>query len=195
MSDSTRRGLMISQGVAMVVVGLVVLFLRATMTIGLFTLLGTVLSLLLIAASLLFIAITDVLSSIGLDARQIPHLRHLLIATAFAAAAGVFVILLGPMTIRSACCLLAVYSLILSIGKAHLARHWAGTRQAQAVLFLLAGVALLFSGLLATVAMLAKDERVAFVLIAAYAIYMGLQMLLTMYYVHGRAAVALRRAV
>lgn len=184
MRDSTRRGLMVAQGMAMLAVGIVLLFLRATMTIGLFTLLGSILSLLLIAASLLFVAITDVLSGIGLDSRHVPHLRRILIATAIAAAAGVFVILFGPMTIRSACYLLAVYSLLLSIGKAHLAKHWAGTRQVQAVIALLAAIALLFSGLLVTVATLAENERNALVVIAGYSIFVGLQMLLTMYYVH-----------
>lgn len=184
MKDSTRKGLMIVQGVGMLVVGVVLLFLRATMTIGLFTVLGSVLSLLLIAGSLLFVAVTDLLSSIGLDARHVPHLRHLLIATAFAAAAGVLIILFGPMTVRPACYLLSAYALILSIGKAHLAKHWSGTRQAQFVIALLAAVALLFSGLLSAVAFLAQDERDVLVTIAAYSLFMGLQMLVTMVYVH-----------
>jgi hypothetical protein len=189
MSDSTRKGLMVVQAIAILVVGLVLLFLRATMTIGLFTVLGSILSLLLIAASLLFIAITDVLSSIGLDSGHVPHLKRILLATAVAAVAGVFVILFGPMSIRWACYLFAGYSLMLGVGKAHLARHWAGTRQVQVVIALLAAIALFFSGLLATVAFLAEDERNALVVIAAYSIFMGLQMLLTMYYVQRGTAI------
>ncbi|MGA8108334.1 MAG: hypothetical protein WBD46_06615 [Acidobacteriaceae bacterium] len=188
MKDSTRRGLMIAQGVAMVVVGLVLLYLRAAMTLSLFTLLGCILSVLLIAGSLLFIAITDVLSSVGLDSRHAPHLRRILIGSAIAAAAGAVVILVGPMTIRTACCLFAVYSLVLCIAKVHLARHWVGTRQARAVIRVLAGIALLFSGLLAAVAILAEDDREVLVAIAVYAVFMGFQMLLTLYSISGKAA-------
>ncbi|MGA7524015.1 MAG: hypothetical protein WBW84_16300 [Acidobacteriaceae bacterium] len=186
MRDSTRKGLMVAQGIAMLVVGVVLLFLSATMTIDLFTLLGSILSLLLITGSLLFIAITDVLSSIGLDSRHAPHLRRLLVGSAIAAVAGVFVILYGPMTIRSACWLLAVYSLMLSIGKAHLAWHWFGTKQVKVAIGGLACIALIFTGLLVTVARVADDERNALIVIAAFALFSGLQMLLTMAYVHAQ---------
>jgi hypothetical protein len=177
---------MVAQGIAMLVVGLVLLSLRATMTIELFTLLGSVLSLLLIAGSLLFIAITDVLSNIGLGSRHAPRLRVFLIGSALAAAGGVFVILYGPMTVRSACWLLAVYSLMLSIGKAHLAWHWSGTRQAQGAIAGLAGVALLFTALLVSFARGVGDERNPLVVIAAFALFSGLQMLLTMAWIHAR---------
>jgi hypothetical protein len=185
MKDSTRKGLMIAQGIAMIAVGLALLFLRATMTIGLFTLLGSILSILLITASLLFIAVTDILSSIGLASRHLPHLRGILISTATAAAAGALVILLGPMTIRTACCVFAVYSLILSAAKVHLATHWAGTAQVRAMTWLLAAIALFFVGLLPILAFFGADERNALVAIAAYSIFMGVQVLLTMAWVHG----------
>jgi hypothetical protein len=188
LSDSARKGLMVAQGIAMLVVGLMLVFLRATMTFDLFTLLGSILSVLLIAASLLFVAVTDVLSSIGLDRGRAPHLRRLLAATAIAAFAGVFVILYGPVTTRPACYLFAGYSLILSIGKAHLAKHWAGTRQAQAVIWMLAAIALVFSGVLVWAATFAADERSTLSVIAGYAIFMGLQMLLTMFAVRRLAA-------
>jgi hypothetical protein len=187
MKDSTRRGLMIAQGLAMVVVGLVLLYLRAAMTLSLFTLLGSILSLLLIAGSLLFIAITDALSSLGLDSRHAPHLRRVLFGSAIAAGAGALVILIGPMTIRTACFLFAVYSMILSIGKAHLAGHWGGTRRVQSVIWVLAGIALIFSGLLAAVAILSEDQREVLVAIAVYAVFMGLQMLLTLYFISSGA--------
>ena len=172
----------------MVALGLVLLYLRAAMTLSLFTLLGCILSVLLIAGSLLFIAITDVLSSMGLDSRHAPRLRHFLMGSAIAAAAGAVVILVGPMTIRTACCFFAVYSLLLSIGKAHLAAHWVGTRRAQTVIRVLAGIALAFSGLLAGVAIFREDQRAVLVAIAVYAIFMGLQMLFTLYSISGGAA-------
>jgi hypothetical protein len=177
---------MVAQGIGMLVVGLVLLFLSATMTIELFTLLGSILSLLLIVGSLLFIVVTDILSSIGLDARHAPRLRHLLIGSAVAAAAGVFVILYEPLSIRSACWLLAVYSVFLGIGKAHLAWHWYGTKQARGAIWGLAGMALVFTGLLVTAARVEDDERKALVVIAAFAVFSGLQMLLTMAYLHAR---------
>lgn len=183
MKDGTRKGLMVAQGLAMVALGLVLLYLRATMTLSLFTLLGCILSGLLIAGSLLFIAITDVLSSLGLDSRHVPRLRHFLIGSAIAAGAGALVILIGPMNIRTACCLFAAYSLILSIGKAHLAAHWLGTGRVRAIIWVLAGIALLFSGLLVAVAILSEDQRDVLVAIAAYAVFMGLQMLFTLHYI------------
>jgi hypothetical protein len=78
------------------------------------------------------------------------------------------------------CFLIAIYALLLSIGKFHLARRWVGTKRVQAVMYVLAAIAFFFSALLAIAAR--EVEREAVAVIGSYSIFFGLQMLLSMYY-------------
>jgi len=89
-------------------------------------------------------------------------------------------ILYPGATLRMLCYLLAVYALSLGVGKFGLARVWIGTKRQQMVMYILAGAAVAFSAALILVA--SQDDRDALVVVAAYSLFMGLQMLLTMYF-------------
>jgi hypothetical protein len=75
---------------------------------------------------------------------------------------------------------LAIYALSLSLGKFGLARWWNGSKREQAVMYILAGVALAFSA--AQVAFAGQDDRDSLAVVASYSLFMGFQMLLTMYF-------------
>jgi hypothetical protein len=83
------------------------------------------------------------------------------------------------------CYVLAVYALSLSLGKFGLARSWNGTTREQAVMYILAGVALAFSA--ALVAFAGQDDRESLAVVATYSLFMGFQMLLTMYFMQQQA--------
>ncbi len=135
---------------------------------------------LLVAASLLFIAGVDWLCAAGLGRRQVGRLRGLLFLSTAVAACGVFLILYPGANIRMLCYVLAIYALSLSLGKFGLARAWTGTKRQQMVMYLLAGIAVAFSA--ALIVFPGQDDRDALVVVAAYSLFMGLQMLLTMYF-------------
>lgn len=182
MKESTRAGLIFTHGVVMVALGVGLLYLGAAMSTRLFHLLGCAFALLLVAASLLFIAISDWISIIGSGAGQASHLRGLLIVSLVAAGTSAFLILYPGATIRTVSYLTAVYSLLLSIGKFHLAARWRSPGYGKALLLVLAGMALLFSGLLVAIAVSAEDDRDVLTVIAAYSLFMGFQSVLTAYY-------------
>lgn len=184
MKESTRAGLMLTHGLAMVALGFGLLWIRATMSTWLFQLLGCAFALLLVAGSLLLIAVSDLICVIGARSRAMPGLRRLLIASLLAAAAAAFLIFYPGVTIGTVGYITAVYALLLSVAKFHLARHWGNTRQGKAVMYLLAGIALVFAGVMAAVAALSTDDRDVLTLIAAYSFYMGVQILLTRHYLH-----------
>jgi hypothetical protein len=75
---------------------------------------------------------------------------------------------------------IAAYALLLSIGKFTLARSWNGTVRQRTVMFLLAGTGLIFAGAMLAVA--GKGDREALAVLGIYSVFMGLQMLLTMYF-------------
>ena len=114
-------------------------YIRATMTNLLFYVFGGAFAMLLVAASLLFIAGVDWLCAAGLGRRQVSRLRGLLFLSTAVAACGVFLILYPGATIRMLCYVLAVYALSLSLGKFGLARAWIGTKRQQMVMYILAG--------------------------------------------------------
>lgn len=188
--ESARGALMLTHGLAMVVLGFGLLYIRGAMTTWFFHVLGCVFAVLLVAASLLFIAISDWICIIGSGSGQTSNLRGLLIVSLLAAGTSLFLILYPGVTIRTVCYLTAVYSLLLSIGKFHLAVRWRGTGPEKAVVFVLAGIALLFSGLLVAIAVMAEEDRDVLTVIAAYSFYMGLQSLLTTYYLRRHAPAA-----
>lgn len=97
-----------------------------------------------------------------------------------AAASSVFLFLYPGSTIQILCYLTALYALALSVGKVFLARYWKGTLLEQVVMYVLAGIAFVFSALLTMVA--GGDQRNGLGVIGGYCLFVGLQMLLSMYY-------------
>jgi hypothetical protein len=185
LTEKTRVRLMTIHGFAMLALGLALFYVRATMTNLLFYVIGGAFALLLVAASLLFIAGVDWICAAGLGRRQMSRLRGFLFLSTAAAACSVFLILYPGSTIRMLCYVLAVYALSLSLGKFGLARSWNGTKREQAVMYILAGVALAFSA--ALVAFAGQDERASMAVVASYSLFMGFQMLLTMYFMQQQA--------
>jgi hypothetical protein len=167
-------------GFAMLALGLSLLYIRATMTNFIFYVFGGAFALLLVAASLLFVAGVDWLCAAGLGRQQVSRLRGILFLSTAVAACGVLLILYPGDNIRTLCYVLAVYTLSMSLGKFHLATAWMGTQRQQRVMYILDGIAVAFSAALIVFA--GKDDRDALVVLAAYSLFMGLQMLLTMYF-------------
>jgi hypothetical protein len=180
LTEKTRIRLMTIHGFVMLALGLGLFYIRATMTNLLFYVFGGAFALLLVAASLLFIAGVDWFCAAGLGCRQVSRLRGFLFLSTAAAGCSVFLILYPGSTVRLLCYGLAIYALSLSLGKFGLARSWNGTKREQAVMYILAVVALAFSG--ALVAFAGQDDRESLAVVASYSLFMGFQMLLTMYF-------------
>lgn len=185
LTEKTRVRLMTIHGFAMLALGLALFYVRATMTNLLFYVIGGAFALLLVAASLLFIAGVDWICAAGLGRRQMSRLRGFLFLSTAAAACSVFLILYPGSSIRMLCYVIAVYALLLGIGKVGLAGSWHGTKREQAIMYILAGIALAFSASLVVVA--GQDERDALAVVASYSLFMGLQMLLSMYFLQQQA--------
>jgi hypothetical protein len=164
----------------MVALGLELFYIRAAMTNRFYDVFGFALAMLLVAASLLFIAVLDWICSAGLGSQQASKLRWLLILSTVAAASSVFLLLDARSTVQLLCYFLALYSLLLGIGKAFLARYWKGTPGDQVGMYVLAGLSIAFSALLVLVA--GKDERTALAVVAGYSLFVGLLMLFSNYY-------------
>jgi hypothetical protein len=180
LQENTRAELMMAHGFATLGLGLGLFSIRNAMTNSFFDVIACAFAMLLLTASLLFIATVDWICAIGQGFPQIVKLRGLLLPSTGAAAGAVFLILYPGGTIGRFCYLLAIYSLLLGIGKVQFARSWEGTKRVQAVMYVLAAIAFLFSALLAIAARQAEREAVA--VIGSYSIFFGLQMLLSMYY-------------
>ena len=185
LTENTRIRLMTIHGFVMLALGLGLFYIRATMTNLLFYVFGGAFALLLVAASLLFIAGVDWICAAGLGCRQVSRLRGFLFLSTAAAGCSVFLILYPGSTVRLLCYGLAVYALSLSLGKFGLARSWNGTKREQAVMYILAGVALAFSG--ALVGFAGQDDRESLAVVASYSLFMGFQMLLTMNFLQQQA--------
>jgi hypothetical protein len=179
LNENTRVKLMTIHGFAMLALGLSLFYIRSTMTHSWFYIFDGAYALLLVAASLLFIAGVDWLCAAGLGRRQVSRLRGFLFLSTAVAASGVFLFLYPGTTIRMLCYVLAVYALSLSLGKFGLARALIGTKQ-QMVMYILAGIAVAFSAALVVSA--GQNERDALAVVAAYSLFTGLQMFLTMYF-------------
>jgi hypothetical protein len=184
-TENTRAKLMLIHGFAMLALGLALFYIRATMTNFFFYVFGGAFALLLVAASLLFIAGVDWLCAVGLGRRPVARLRGLLFLSTAVAACSVFLILYPGATIQMLCYLIAIYALALSVGKFGLARSWRGPRREQAVMYILAVVALAFSA--ALVGFAGQDDRTSLAAVASYSLFMGFQMLLTMYFLQQQA--------
>jgi hypothetical protein len=186
LKEATRAWLMIMHGVAMVALGLELFYIRAAMTNRFYVVFGFALAMLLVAASLLFIAVLDWICAAGLGSQQASKLRWLLIVSTVAAASSVFLLLDARSTVRLLCYFLALYSLLLGIGKAFLARYWKGTPGDQVGMYVLAGLSIAFSALLVLVA--GQDERTALAVVAGYSLFVGLLMLFSTYYLQQQMA-------
>ena len=180
LNEIRRAKLMTIHGFAMLALGLSLFYIRATMTNLLFYVFGSAFALLLVAGSLLFIAGVDWLCAAGLGRQQVRRLRGLLFVSTAVATCGVFLILYPGENIRMLCYVLAVFALSLGLGKFGLARAWIGTKRQQMVMYILAGIALAFSAALAVLA--GQDDRDALAVVATYSLFIGFQMLLTMYF-------------
>jgi hypothetical protein len=178
MTESTRVTLMTIHGLAMVGLGLVLFYIRATMTNSFFYIFGTALAMLLVAASLLFIALLEWIYATGLGNREVRRFRGLLFISTVAAAGSILLIFHSGLMVNLLCYLIATYALLLGYAKFGLARAWNGNPRQRAVIYLFAIIAFVFSGLLVMVA--GSDNRISLAVIAGYSCFMGLQMLLTM---------------
>jgi hypothetical protein len=186
LKGTTRAWLMIMHGVAMVALGLELFYIRAAMTNRFYIVFGFALAMLLVAASLLFIAVLDWICAAGLGSQQASKLRWLLILSTAAAASSVFLLLDTRSTVQLLCYFLALYSLLLGVGKVFLARYWKGTSGDQVGMYVLAGLSIAFSALLVLVA--GTDERTALAVVAGYSLFVGLLMLLSTYYLQQQTA-------
>lgn len=180
LKEDTRAQLMMAHGFAMLALGLGLFYIRGTMTNSFFDVIASAFAMLLVTGSLLFIAAVDWICAVGLGFPQVFKLRGLLFLSAGAGAGAVFLILYPGSTIGMFCYLIAIYALLLSIGKFSLAMYWKGTKGVHAVMYVLAALAFFFSALLAMAAR--RMEREAIAVIGGYAVFIGLQMLLSMYY-------------
>jgi hypothetical protein len=185
LTENTRIRLMAIHGWTMLGLGLALFYVRATMTNLLFYVVGSAFALLLVAASLLFIAGVDWICAAGFGCHRVSRFRGFLIVSTAAAACSVFLIFYPGATIRMLCYVLTVYALSLSVGKITLARSWKGTAQEQTVMYILAGIGLAFAGALLVVA--GHDDRESLAVVASYSLFMGLQMLLSMYFLQSQA--------
>jgi hypothetical protein len=178
--ETKRAKLMMFHGFSMLMLGMLLLYIRETMAF--FYAYGCALAMLLIAASLILLAALDWICIIGQGAERASKLRGVLFISVGAAASGVVLALSPGATIKMFCYLIAFYALLLSFGKYKLARYWNGPEHIRIVMYVLAAVALLFGVLLLLMA--GGDERNVITLLASYSLFMGAQMLLTIFYLH-----------
>lgn len=192
LTESTRIKLMAVHGWTMLGLGLALFYIRATMTNFLFYVVGGAFALLLVAASLLFIAGVDWICAVGLGCHRVSRLRGFLLVSTVAAACSVFLVLYPGATMEMLCYLLTVYALSLSVGKVALARSWKGTARELTVMYILAGIGFVFAGALLAVA--GRDERESLAVVAGYSLFMGLQMLLSMYFLQWQVVKSIESA-
>jgi hypothetical protein len=180
LTERTREMLMLVHGCSMVLLGLALFYIRATMTNLFFYVFGGAFALLLVAASLLFITGIDWICAMGLGCRQVSRLRGFLFLSTAVATCSLLLIFFPGATLQMLCYLLAFYALSLSVGKFSFARSWKGGKREQSVMYALAFVALAFSVCLAGFS--SHDDRTSLSLVGSYSLFMGVQMLLTMYF-------------
>jgi hypothetical protein len=179
LTESIRTRLMLIHGFTMLALGVGLFYIRGMMTNLFSEIIGGAFALLLVAASLLFIAGLDWLCAVRLGRRYLSRLRRFLFLNTAAAACSVFLVFYPNSSIRLLCYALAVYALSLSLAKFGLAKPWAGAKREQVIMYILAGGGLAFSAIL--IAFAGQDDRNALAVIASYSLFIGFQMLLTMY--------------
>jgi len=167
-------------GLTMILLGLAVFYVRNTMTNIFFDFIGGLLAFLLIAASLIFLALSDWLIVFDLGVGEVSKLRRLLTLSTLAAAGSLSMMFYPAASTRILCYFVAVYALVLGIGKLYLAAHWVGSQATQIFMWILAAIALSFAGVLVGAAGL--TEWLAVTILAIYCLFTGLQMLLCMFF-------------
>lgn len=180
LTESTRARLMLTHGYAMLALGFALFYIRATMTNLWFYVFGGAFALLLVAGSLLFIAAIDWICAAGLGRHQVSRLRGLLIISTGAAVCSVLLLFYPGTTVEMTCYVIAVYALSLAVGKFSLAKAWKGSKREQGIMYLLAALATVFSACL--VGFADSNDRDSLAVLASYSLFMGFQMLLTMYF-------------
>jgi uncharacterized membrane protein HdeD (DUF308 family) len=184
LTENTRARLMLTHGCVMLALGLALFYVRATMTNLFFYVFGGAFALLLVAGSLLFIAGVDWICAAGLGCHQVSRLRGLLFVSTAVAACSVLLIFYPGTTVQLMCYVIAVYALLLGVGKLSLARSWGGSKQEQVIMYILAVVALAFSACL--VGFAGPNDRDSLAVLASYSFFLGFQMLLTMFFIERR---------
>jgi uncharacterized membrane protein HdeD (DUF308 family) len=187
LTENTRARLMLTHGCVMLVLGLALFYVRATMTNLFFYVFGGAFALLLVAGSLLFIAGVDWICAAGPGCHQVSRLRGLLFVSTAVAACSVLLIFYPGTTAQLMCYVIAVYALLLSVGTFSLARSWGGSKREQVIMYFLAAAALAFSACL--VGFAGPDDRDSLAVLAAYSLFIGFQMLLTMYFLERQVQV------
>jgi hypothetical protein len=178
--ETTRARLMMLHALAMLVLGMLLFYVRDTMQF--FYAFGCALAMLLIAASLIFVAALDWICVLGHGPEQAHRLRGFLLASVGAAMCGVALALYPGATIRMFCYVLAVYTLLLGCGKYQLARNLILPERIQKGMIVVAAVVFLLGVFLLVVA--GWDERMVITLMGFYSLFMGAEMLLSMFYLH-----------
>ena len=182
MTFNTRLTLVAAHGIAMLIMGLALLYIRTTMTNFVFDVFGSIFALLLVAASFLLAAILDWICAAGIGLRHFMELRRYLLVSVILAIGSLFFFVAPDASIQLLCYFTAAYALFLGIGKLRLALHWECSRRRKIVISLLGAVAICFSGLL--VAAARTDARDAVAVLAAYAMFVGGQMLLSVSFLY-----------
>lgn len=193
LTEQTRMRLMAIHGYIMLALGLALFYIRAMMTNLFFYVLGGALAALLVAGSLLLIAGVDWLCVVGLGWRQTKRLRGVLLVSTSVALCCSLLIFYPGATIHILCYVLAIYALSLGAVKLYFARSWNGSPGEHLVIYVLAALALAFGGALLQVA--AADSRDSLAVIAAFCVFIGLQMLLTMYFLQRQMLRVIERVV
>lgn len=185
-AEGTRARFMTTHGLALIALGLGTYYVRSTMTNPLFSVIGGALACLLMAATLLFLSVLDWICAIGSGYAQIARLRWLLIVGTSAAACALFLVFYPSSTVAMFCNLLALYAGCLALGKFELARSWRGSKRERSLMYILGALALAFS--VALLIATPQGERFALSVMAVYCLFMGSQILLTLYFLRSRTA-------
>jgi hypothetical protein len=185
-AEGVRAKLMATHGLVMIALGLAICYVRSTMTGLFFSVVGGALASLLVATALVFLSVVDWICAIGGGYLQIARLRWFLLVATAAAACSLFYVFYPEATITIFCKMLGFYAGCLALGKLDLARSWRGGRKEKLVIYFLAGLAVAFS--VALVIAAPREEYLALALIAAYSLFIGTQILLTLYLLRSRTA-------
>jgi uncharacterized membrane protein HdeD (DUF308 family) len=171
-----------TNGIAMLGIGLALLYIRATMTNVIFDVFGAVFALMLVAASLLLSALLDFVCLAGMRFHHLKELRGYLLLSMISAGVGLFFLFYPLASIQVLCYFIAAYALFLGIGKLRLAQHWDCGSREKLVINVLGCMAVCFSGILVAVAN--GEELNVIEVLGLYSLFVGAQMLLSTFYLY-----------
>jgi hypothetical protein len=178
--ETTRAKLMMVHGFCLSMLGMLLFYVRETMTV--YYAFGCAVAMLLIAASLILLAALDWICVAGQPAGQASKLRGVLLISVGAAAVGEVLALYPGATVQMFAYLMAVYALLQGFGKYKHARYWTGPERVRIIMYIFAAIATLFGVLL--VVMAGWNQRDVIALLASYSLFMGAQILLSIFYLH-----------